>query len=361
MGRFDLGVFVDAHYLLGVRAHERNASVVLDRIAAAAEEQCMSFGIADRLVVADCSNPRARNIAEDFGRYGFVIRHVPEGALLNRANVLTAEIVEATAGREELRTVAVVADRGVPLSVADSLHRAGRALIGCVAGEAQDVQAVDHVIVLALDREGLRPLMHQAVASIRATHKEEVQVHEFAGILRALQPGFVASAYGVSLTKLVQQLAGPEYQFVEPDRIVLKPEAAAGTVRREIQNGTGAGTGNDAGSTPSLTKALQQAAQVLPPIPPTDEASVVKALRSVLDLASERQQLRDAAMKEGLTIQVVCAGLRVVADGYTSLGHKTLDLCRQAVAGSVWRVEQSEANPAQIRLRLTGGPSTGQT
>ncbi|GAA3784951.1 hypothetical protein GCM10022403_019670 [Streptomyces coacervatus] len=357
MGRFDLGVFVDAHHLFDVGPHEQSASVVLSLIEAAAEEQCMSYGVANRLVVADCSDGQARDIAEDFGTHGFVIRHVPRDAPLTRASVLTAEIVQATVGREELRTVAVVADPEVPLSVADALHRAGRALIACMAGHTRGIPAVDRVINLALDRDKLRPLIHAAASSLIQSGREEVQVHEFAGVLRSLQPGFEANAYGMQLKKLVQQLSGPEFHVLEPDRIVLRARAAPGASRQKAQIGMGASSLNGEGSGSSLTRTMREAAQVLPTISPINEDSVVQALRSVLGVAADRHQLRDAAIEQGLSIQVVCAGLGVVANGYAKLGHKTLELCHQAVAGTAWRVERNESQPEQIRLWLTADPT----
>lgn len=245
MGRFDLGVFVDAHHLFDVAPHEQSAAVVLTRIEAAAEEQCMSYGVADRLVVADCSDTRARGIAEDFGQHGFVIRHIPHDSPLTRANALTAEIVEAAVGREDLRTVAVVAEPGVALSVADTLHRAGRALIACTAGQAQAGPAVDRVITFTLDRSELRRLVARAVAGLREDGRKEVQMAELAAVLRGLQPGFTAGDYGAPLKRLLQQLAGPSYQFVEPDRILVRssaPPARSGRRHRAART-PGATTG----------------------------------------------------------------------------------------------------------------------
>ncbi|MEU6484000.1 hypothetical protein [Streptomyces sp. NPDC046887] len=353
MGRFDLGIFVDAHYLFDVDPQERSASVVLPRIEAAAEEQCMSYGMADRLVVADCADTRARGIAEDFARQGFVIRHIPADSPLTRAGALTAEIVEAAVGREDLRTVAVVAEPGVALSVADTLHRAGRALIACTAGQARGGPAVDRVITFTLDRSELRRLVARAVAGLREAGREEVGMAEFAVVLRGLQPGFSAGDYGAPLKKLLQRLAGPDYRFAEPDRILLRSAGAAGGAREKAPGGAEAGSGHWPDAAPSLISVMREAALVLPLIEPTDEAAVVKALRSVLDLASERGQLREAALGEGLPIQVVAAGLRVVAEGYRDLGHKTSELCRQATAGTAWQVAHAPGNPKHLLVRLT--------
>ncbi|MFD5832272.1 hypothetical protein ACFWHV_01690 [Streptomyces collinus] len=357
MGRFDLGVFVDAHHLFGVAPHEQSAAVVLSLIEAAAEEQCMSYGVADRLVVADCSDTRARGIAEDFGRHGFVIRHIPHDSPLTRANALTAQIVEAAVGREDLRTVAVVAEPGVALSVADTLHRAGRALIACTAGQAEGGPAVERVITFTLDRVELRRLVALAVAGLREDGRNEVQMAEFAAVLRGLQPGFTASDYGAPLKRLLQQLAGPDYKFVEPDRILVRSLGAVGAAREKTPGSVGAGSDHGPDSSPTLVSVMREAALVLPPIEPTDETAVVKALRSVLELAGERGQLRDAALSDGLPIQLVAAGLRVVADGYKSLGHKTSDLCHQAVVGTDWSVARDQGNPNQILLRLTRDPA----
>lgn len=356
MGRFDLGVFVDAHHLLEVEPAQRKASDVLLRVQIAAEDRCMSFGMANRLVVADCSDARARAIAEDFGAAGFVIRHVPDGVALSRGQVLTAQIIEAVADREELRTIAVVAPEDVPLSVADALHRSGRALIACTAGATRASAALDELVTLSLDSTPLRSLIVEAVQSLRAAGRDEVRIPEMESTLRRLKPGFTAAAYGMTTKQALKIMSGSGFRFVAPDRAVL-----------HTGNGVaGAGNGSNGSAAtavpaaePGLAKAMMSACSVLPEVAPDDEKAVVRALRSVLDLAEERHQLREVAMGPGLTIQTVCAGLGVVAAGYRSMGFKAVDLCHLAADGTAWTVFRNPDKPEDIRLQLSGGPAPG--
>ncbi|WP_225080577.1 hypothetical protein [Streptomyces sp. CoT10] len=364
MNRFDLGVFVDAHHLLEAAPRGRRASDVIARIEAAAEEQCMSFGIANRLVVADCADAEARAIAEDFDAQGFVIRHVPARSALTRAHVLTAEIIEATAVREELRTVAVVAEEGVPLSVADKLHRAGRALIACVAGATRDSAALDRLLTLALDSGPLRSFVTKAANSLRAAGRSDVRIPEFESALRRVRPGFVSAAYGTTTKQMLRQLSGTGFRFVEPDRILITPQVSTAGAERAT---TGTELRPDAvtdGVVPGprgLLGAMADAAAALPAITTVDTDSVVKALRSVLDLAAERAHLREAAVGRGLTIQEVCAGLAVVANRYRSSPCKPLELCQIAVDGTPWKVLRNPDKPEDIRLRLSEDSVPGGT
>lgn len=352
MGRFDLGVFVDAHYLLDAAPRERTAAKLIRRIEIAAEERCMSLGIADRLVVADCADNAARALAEDFGAEGFVIRHVPERAAPSRGQVLTAEITEAAGAREELRTVAVVAPEHVPLSVADALHRSGRALIGCLLGAPRDCGVLDGVVALPLDGAPLRSVVNEAVAALRAAGRIDVRIPEVENAVRRARPGFTAAAYGTTTKRLLQTISGAAFRFVEPDRVLILP-----------QNGSppSAAVGNGVAPEPAtasftaLKEAMVTAAGGLPTIPAIDEEAVVEALRSVLALAAEQSQLRAAAMGPGLTIQMVCAGLAVVAADYRTVGSKPLELCRLAVEGTSWQVSRNPQKPEDIRLRLTNG------
>ncbi|MGW8777702.1 hypothetical protein ACWGNM_06475 [Streptomyces sp. NPDC055796] len=360
MNRFDLGVFVDAHHLLEAAPRVRRASEVLARIEAAAEEQCMSFGMANRIVVADCVDAEARAVAEDFGDQGFVIRHVPARSALTRAHVLTAEIIGATAVREELRTVAVVAAEGVPLSVADTLHRAGRALIACVAGSTRDSAALDRLLTLTLDDGPLRSFVTEAASFLRAAGRTEVLIPEFESALRRVRPGFVVAAYGTTTRQMLRQLSGGGFRFIEPDRILIVPRTVtegAGQAITGTASGTeflpAADTGGVVPGPPALLGAMAGAAAVLPLVTTLDTDSVVKTLRSLLDLAAEQPDLREAAVGRGLTIQEVCAGLAVVAKGYRALPCKPLRLCQIAADGTQWKVLRNPDNPADIRLRLS--------
>ncbi|MEU7073936.1 hypothetical protein AB0B30_30950 [Streptomyces narbonensis] len=362
MNRFDLGVFVDAHHLLEAAPRVRRAADVLVRIEAAAEEQCMSFGIANRLVVADCADAEARAVAEDFGAQGFVIRHVPAGSTVTRAHVLTAEIIEAAVVREELRTVAVVAADGVPLSVADMLHRAGRALIACVAGGTRDSAALDRLLTLALDSRPLQSFVTEAVNSLREARRSDVLIPEFESALRRVRPGFAPAAYGTTTKQLLRQLSGTGFRFVEPDRVLITPQvgtpgsehASSGTEPRPAVVADGF-----VPAPRGLLSAMAAAAAVLPATTSVDPDSVVKALRSVLDLAAERAHLREAAVGRGLTIMEVCAGLAVVAHRYRALPYKPLELCQMAVDGTPWTVLRNPDKPEDIRLRLSEDSVSG--
>lgn len=356
MGRFDLGVFVDAHYLLDAAPRERTAVRLIRRIEIAAEERCMSLGIADRLVVADCADDAARALAEDFGAEGFVIRHVPERAAPSRGQVLTAQITEAAGAREELRTVAVVAPEHVPLSVADALHRSGRALIGCLLGAPRDCGALDGVVALPLDGAPLRSVLNEAVAALRAVGRDDVRIPEVESALRRTRPGFTAAAYGTTTKRLLQTMSGAAFRFVEPDRVLIMPQNGSPPPAA----GNGVAPDPATASFSGLKEAMVTAAGGLPTVPAIDEEAVVEALRSVLARAAEQRQLRAAATGPGLTIQLVCAGLAVVAADYRTVGSKPLELCRLAVEGTSWQVSRNPQKPEDIRLRLANGQASPQ-
>jgi hypothetical protein len=199
MTSFDIGVFVDAACLAGLPFAQRRAADLVRRVEVAAAQFTFAGGISHRLVVADCADPGARAVADDFGvGQGFRIRHLPGAHLEDSAQILAVEILEATAAGADLRTVVVVGDLNRQPATVDALHRRGRAVINFAPAESES-SAADLVIPLA--GPGVRPapsakaVSPSALATQACRHLSRTATgpDELVEAMRAVLGAFVAS------------------------------------------------------------------------------------------------------------------------------------------------------------------------
>ncbi|WP_405013866.1 hypothetical protein [Kitasatospora sp. NBC_01539] len=341
MPRFSLGVFVDAHHLVGVEQRTRDAADLLERLQLAAEQMCMASGVAHRVVVADCSDPEARSIAEDFGEHGFRMRHVPRAGGGTAGRVLAAEVFEALAGQPDLLTVAVVAGQETHLPLAEPLHRTGRMLIVCSAGPADFRGCADHVIALPLGLSGLRTRVLEAVGVLRAEGVASADIAKLENVLRRDPAGYRAADYGVRTRDVLRSLSGAGFTFRHPDRIELHGEVAAvtpppGHIPPQV--------------VPDLCRSLAE-------VTGHDVDDVVGAVGAVLGAVAGSPVVRAAAEgPEGLKLAQVVAGVKIVTPAYKLSGVSTTDLFRRAAEGTDWTVWQNPDQPADVRLRLPSPP-----
>ena len=364
MTRFNLGIFVDAHHILGTDRSYHSARTVLDRIEMAASHLCMAGGISHGVVVADCAEPAARRIAEEFGHEGFRIRHVPESQLLSRQQVLAAEVMEARAARAELQAIAVVGEPEVYLPLVDPLHRAGCAIIGCTAGAAGGLGGVDEVITLPLDRRDLRDLVCEALGELAGHGIRETRIPGLEHAMRQIDPGYSGKLYNVTVKRVLQQLTEPWFTFTEPDRVQISSAdwTRAGADLGPAAPGSAALPGGPAvnGLEPAASYGpgvnhddVVAACRDLPRLgDDADQGATVGALRSVLAVLAEIPALRAAALNGGIPVAAVSKGLAAVAPQYKRVGRFT-ELGPLAIEGTGWTLWKNPEKTNDNRFRLT--------
>ncbi|MGW7130018.1 hypothetical protein ACWGIA_16950 [Streptomyces bobili] len=346
-------MFVDPHHLVDVDPKSRNVGRILDQIQGAAERLLLSGGISHRVAIADCSDPAARDIADQFAGHGFRIRHAPHPES-ERAQILTVEVAEAASSTSEMRAVAVVASESNYLPLADYLHQSGRSLIAISGGVVKPNFAVDEPLTLPLSLNGLQDLIRSALLQLARENKYDVSLAELSNALQGLQTGFSIKAYGTQLNTQLRRMKGEGFVLHGPDRLLIDPPAvaAAATVAEPATRPNPSKPGHQ-----DHEKTLMRAAcKALPEPDDMTEASLVVAVRRILDTAANHPELCVTARGEGLRTTVIYAGLSVMAPKYRDGGLKPVDLCRQAVHDSPWTLERHPGNATDVRLRLTASP-----
>jgi hypothetical protein len=373
----EIGVFVDAHHLLSVRRQDRVPAAILRRVANAAMQLALTSGFAQRVIVADCGNPPARQVTEDFGlNGGFRMRHVPQSHGVSRSAVIVAEIVEALC-IPTLRTIVAI---GPVLDIApaiDSAHRAGKTVI-VMTGDVKAPGAMEAVVQLPLDTSVLHGLVAEAIAQLRAENKHFSDHQVLHQRLRQLQPGFSPLHYGyrdsahmmrmLRADKLldesplaavgggqhansdVRQVNRPAHtvtrQTIRPanpnGRQVKTPgRPTNGSGRPPSEpNEAGAGTAGIRALCAHLARDRQSATEL------------VAALREVLDVIEKTPYLQKQAVTGTLQTKDVSAGFRAAAPNYASglFDMKFSQIALAAISGSNWRLMRNELNPADLRL-----------
>lgn len=350
--RFDIGVFVDTGHLLAVEPTARAPGSLIPRIDAAAKFYCLSGAISHRVVLADCSDPSARALAEDFAlKEGFRIRHVPPSTPNSHPQILNAEVLEATETSKDLLVIVVVGAACAYSTLADPLHRTGRALIAFTTDTAAPQGATDAVLQLPLDPSGLRELLRAAAATLIADGVHHTPAERLLAALPRIRTDFRPDQYGYRKGRdLLKAMDGSGYTLDRTARSVVlhpgDPGAAANSPARL----------ND--PLPAAHALATQACRSLPAVHSTATDSLVAGMLAVLGALATEPELRRQAQTEGLTIQTVRTAFVTTCPTYSNnkSATKMLPLCLQAAVGTEWIVAADEAKPEHIRLFLGTAP-----
>jgi hypothetical protein len=207
VSRFDVGVFIEARHLVGVDPKLRAPGELIERVQIASTQLCLGSGLSHRVLVADCADPEAPTIADDFSiAEGFRVRHHPTAGT-DASTVLSAEVFEAVHSKEGLRTVVIVGAIEPYRALVDALHRMGRAII-VMSSDAADEGAIYWLIRLPLDPAPLHELAFQAMEKLRRDGIE-ITAKSLGMRLKEMQPGFKPARYGYrSMQEFAQVVAG---------------------------------------------------------------------------------------------------------------------------------------------------------
>lgn len=237
----NVGVFLSAAFLVGVKLEHRNPLELTSKVEEATRRVLVAGEPTVRVIVADCADENQRLIAESFAlQAGFRIRHAPAlGPSVS--TTLGAEVLGAVAADADLRVVAIGDEPVTQAATLEALSALKRWTVLISADAARRIDLADAVLGLALDPRPLFDVLAEVLTEaidrrdFDAIHKETQRRF---GLFSPKTYGFASTE---ALVKAAQKRAPKQTRVTEHADAAAKKHPGATkpsaqlTDRREIR------------------------------------------------------------------------------------------------------------------------------